>query len=231
MDFYTVHLPPFTTYTNNEFNGTFHKIAKEICKNQNLECRFSTAPWKRIMNSIKEGKFDACYVVGKNKDREKWMYFSTPVAETEYGFFYVDNYQVKPTKLKDIENKVIVVHAKSNTEKQLRKLNKKFQNFKISVVNDVPMLLKMFANKRFGKNTLLYGNKDIYKAIFKQNNVNFVKYGFKDKPIHYRFGFSKKAVNIKEFEAFEKGLQHLKENGFLKKVLDQDDITFPLTNN
>jgi polar amino acid transport system substrate-binding protein len=227
LNFYAVHLPPFTVLNKEVVSGPFYEIAKQACKISNLKCTFNTAPWKRIMFEVKRGNYDACFVVGKNKVRTSWMSFSSPVARTEYGFFYIKGYHNKPLASIDLKGRTIIVHAKSNTHKSLLKLHKKLQNFKINIQKDVPTALKMFANKRFGETSLLYGNKDIYKKMYQDMNIKQVEYAFSDKPIYYRYGFSKKSVTLQKVSEFEKGLQLLKNNGFLKNELEKYGIGVP----
>jgi polar amino acid transport system substrate-binding protein len=221
IDFYTVNLPPFS-YVDNSIKGPFKDIAIEVCKRSRLSCDFKTSPWKRIMLEVKSGNFDACFVVGKNPSRENWMYFTIPVVETEYGFFYNSKNLKKKISYNSLSNFNIIVHQKSNTAKKLQNLKRKNQyTFKIIEEIDVDTAIKKFAGNRYPKNSLLYGNKDIYSYLFKKINAKEIIYGFKDRPIKYRFGFSKKSVTQKEFHLFNNELKALKASGFLKKVFDK----------
>jgi len=219
LDFYTINLPPFSTVQEDKLEGPFFEVANRICNFKNMKCNFRTAPWKRIMSGVKDGSYNACYVVGKNKKRESWMMFSSPVVTTEYGFFYIPKYNAPLSTVNNLNGATIIVHAQSNTHRQLLKLQKKNPSFKISVHNDVATALKMFAKKRFGKKTYLYGNKHIYRSIYKNQGVKNVSYTLADKEIFYRFGFSKKSVFKNDFKRFEDGLQVLKRSGELKKIL------------
>jgi polar amino acid transport system substrate-binding protein len=221
LDFYTINLPPYS-YVNSKIDGPFKQVAQEVCKRSGISCSFKTAPWKRIMKQVKSGEYHACFVVGKNSSRENWMYFSDPVVETEYGFFIHSKVDNGPRSYGDLSDYNIVVHQKSNTAKKLKALKRdKGHTFKIIEEIDVDTAIKKFANKRYPENTLLYGNKDIYLYLFKNLKANNVHYLFKDKPIQYRFGFSKESVSKKDFNLFNKHLNELKKSGFVSRVLEQ----------
>lgn len=226
LDFHTAHLPPFSI-TEGRFDGPFYIVAKKACEMAKITCHFHSSPWKRIMKEVKSGQYNACYVIGRNKDRESWMHFSSPVVQTEYGFFYIKDTHKKPLNIEDLKSYDIVVHEKSNTHKQLLNLQKKHGGFHIVLERDVHTSLRKFARERFPKSTLLYGNKDIYFAIFKKMGVKNVRYAFKDKEIFYHYGFSKKSVTKQTLNKFETALQKLKKNGFLKKELNKYSIGYP----
>ena len=218
MSFYTVNLPPFSLVSDQQISGPFKDVASEACRIAGLKCEFKSAPWKRIMSGIKDGHYEGCFVVGKNKSRSDWMYFTTEIAETEYGFFYHTNSK-RPVESKSaLSGKTVIVHDKSNTHKQLLKLQQKIPSLKISVHNDINTAIKMFAKGRFGDSTLLYGNRDIIQAMYKEIGLDNVKYTFKDKPITYRFGLSKKSVKLNEFNRFDMVLRKMKASGQIKKI-------------
>jgi len=226
LDFHTAHLPPFSL-TEGKFAGPFYNIAKEVCTRAKLECTFIVSPWKRIMKNLESGKYKACYVIGHNKTREKWMYFSSPVVKTEYGLFFIKGVHKAPSTFQDLKGFNIVVHEKSNSLKQLTFLQERLKNFNIITERDILTTLKKFTRNRFPKNTLLYGNKDIVAALFKKIGAKNVQYGFKDKELYYYFGFSKKSVPIEVLNKFEMGLQEIKKDGFLEKELKKFNVDYP----
>jgi polar amino acid transport system substrate-binding protein len=227
MEFYTINLPPFSLVKGDNVSGPFHEIASKVCEISKFNCGFHSSPWKRIMSGVKSGHYNACYVVGKNKQREEWMWFSSPVVKTEYGFFSLQGHTKEVKDFKDLRGATIIVHAKSNTHRQLLKLQKKHPYFKINVHNDVLTALKMFAKKRFSAMTYLYGNKHSYLAIYKQRGESSVRYSLSDKKIFYRFGFSKKSVSKKDFQKFEEALKIFKGSDTYSSILSNNGLDLP----
>lgn len=227
LDFYTIDLPPFSMVKGDNVRGPFQEIASTTCEMAKIKCTFHSSPWKRIMSSIKNGSYNACFVVGKNDKRKNWMWFSSPVVKTEYGFFTIEGHSKNLRDIRDLRGATVIVHAKSNTHRQLLKLQKKNPFFKINVHNDVLTALKMFAKKRFNSRTYLYGNKHIYLAIYKQRGESSIKYSLSDKEIFYRYGFSKKSVSESEFKKFELALRTFKAGETYKSILSNNGLDLP----
>lgn len=219
FQFYTVHLPPFSFINNKKIEGPMHDIAQRVCSDLKLNCSFNTSPWKRIMMNVKSGKYQACYVVGKNDERLQWMNFTIPIITTEYGFFSHNSSKSQPKRYEDLSGLSIVVHQKSNTAEKLFQLKSKGYNFKIIEEVDIHTAIRKFSNGRYPSSALFYGNKHISKYLFNEIRAKNISYAFKDREIQYRYGFSKKSVPETEFNKFNNRLIELDKSGELKKML------------
>lgn len=218
LEFHSFHLPPVTISKKGKASGTLPLMVKEICKEAKLDCDLTITPWKRVIKNIRVGKFKACFPMGYNKKRTEWLHYSLPLIGTEYGLFYILDYQKKITSISDLAGKSVVVHAKSNTLSQLQKLQKKHNIFKIIIERDVLVVLKKYSNKRYDKNTIIYGNKSIYLELFKELGISNIRYSLRDKAINYHVGFSKQSVSKGTVLLFNKAIKRLEKRGTLELI-------------
>ncbi len=214
QDFY-----PFSYKQNGKVLGPGAEIIRTICNKINAECTITLHPWRRSIAMIKKGQTQSVFLVGKNKEREKWLAFSPAVVSTEYGFFECTESPLKYKNIQSLSGKTIGVYGPSNTSYQLKKTTRPIE--KEVSIDLTPDDLTQFRKLSRCRVDAVYSNRDVGMAVIQGLKVQNVRYVVTDKKLNYYFAFSKKhtpAVFIRQFNA---QLDKMKKSGELKNILDK----------
>ena len=87
LNFTTQDFPPFSYKINGVVSGPAVDIIRRVCAEMNAQCNFRLLPWTRAQNQVKSGEANGMFVIGWNQRRAKWVHFTPPIMNTEYGFF------------------------------------------------------------------------------------------------------------------------------------------------
>ena len=223
--FNTQEFSPFNYSKDKKAAGPVVDIIKVVCSQIKIECEFKVLPWRRAQKDVKEGLSDALFVVGKNRERERWLHFSLPIIITEYGFFVLKSNNLKYKELKDIQGYTIGVYGPSNTSNSLTKIgNELIKNnllpLNIRISYDDVLSFKMLNKKNRGIQAV-YSNKDVGNELIKKYHLDNIRYAGKQKSLNYFIAFSKTTVSKEVVEKFNNVLYEMYFNNKLQTILDK----------
>lgn len=116
----TTHYPPYTIYDakNNTFSGLDMDILNKLSKNLEVKFSVDNLPWSRLKNEISKGRYDCYFSLGKFKNREKYLEFtSEPMHITKVAIFYTKGIPFEET---NFNGKEIGVHRGINLHKEIK---------------------------------------------------------------------------------------------------------------
>ncbi|MCP3922431.1 MAG: amino acid ABC transporter substrate-binding protein [Desulfobacterales bacterium] len=214
--FATQEFAPFHYKINGVVSGPVADIIRVICKDMKIKYSLTSLPWPRAQKYVKEGSMHGMFIVGWNEERTKWLYFSPPVFNTEYGFFVKDDSKYKFNNPSWIENLTIGVYGPSNTSKSLRKISDKFKNVKIDMTphDEAP-----FKKLSLGRVHAVFSNRDVGYALAKKNGLMNIKYVGREKKLKYYIVFSKKYNDKKFIDKFNRTYLKLCKKGVISKII------------
>lgn len=225
--FNTQEFSPFNYSLNGKAAGPAVDIINEICRQINLTCTYNVLPWDKAQKMVKKGNADGLFVVGKNKQREKWLNFSLPIMKTEYGFFVLNSNPLEYKNISDMQGYHIGVFGPSNTSLSLKAIDKQLRNKKLKslvirvLTDDVPVFKQL---NQEDKLEAVYSNKDVGNAIIKENKLSNLKYAGKHKELDYHIAFSKKTVPSETVMKFNEALMNMYKTNRLKEILNQYNL-------
>ncbi|WP_163831002.1 substrate-binding periplasmic protein [Spartinivicinus ruber] len=213
--------PPFLSQHYNEYGAGSH-IVKEAFALEGIKVVYIFYPWKRSMETAKDGKVDATLLWSKNKERAKYFLFSDPVLTLRHVFFHRKDFQfdwktienLKQYKIgvtrgyfygeqiqNAIENKLIDTEIGNTDIINLKKLiAKRIQLFIIEPEVGYELLVKNFS----ASDQKLLTNH--HRAIQERQ--------------WYLLVSNKSPQAEKWLEKFNKGLAKLKKQGTIDKIMD-----------
>ncbi|MDE1465250.1 substrate-binding periplasmic protein [Spartinivicinus poritis] len=223
--FNTQDFPPFNYEINNVVEGPAAEVIRTVCDMQGFSCKFNLLPWRRAQNEVKNGNANAMFVIGWNKARAEWLYYSPPLMQTEYGFFVRKNNNLTYLDSKDIAGYKIGVFGPSNTSNSLNKIkesmaSKGIKPIDIKMVSDDVNIFKMLDDPNRNLKGV-YSNKDVGLAIINQVKLKNIRYAGAQKKLKYFIGFSKKYTDKKLVDKFNHGLTELHKSGKLQEILSK----------
>ncbi len=140
----TLELPPFSMrLPNGEIGGPFIEVVRDVCDEMGEQCVFELLPNKRLKHAVRTGEVDAGFPYGWNEERAKYLYYSIPFLQTEYGLFVAgsNNKQIESTK--DLQDLTIGVFGpQTNMYHRLEEVQSKMSEdglspFKIHASKDL----------------------------------------------------------------------------------------------
>lgn len=222
LKFYTQEFSPFSYTENGEVKGPAAKIIRQVCAMLKMDCMIKSMSWSRAQKAVKKGKANAMFVIGWNKPRSKWLYFTHPLMQTGYGFFVKKDSAFEYTNPEDLNGMTVGVYGPSNTSRSLFNLQEQLKNsgkgsFKIDMrPNDEPGFQKVSK----GRIDAVYSNKDVGLSIIKKLLLKNVKFSCYHRKLEYFIGFSMEHNDKKVFDKFNEGLKNFNKSGELQKILD-----------
>ncbi|EQC44203.1 ABC transporter substrate-binding protein [Bacteriovorax sp. Seq25_V] len=216
-------IPPYYYgVQNGEVRGVFYKIAKDVCKQEKIDCQFFTLPFRRALHYIESGKIHITMPMGLLESRKKIMTFSPEILATGYVFFGGKD---DIDKINDLTmfSGLIGVHTKSSTEKKLKNIIKEHNlNLEIKEETDVQDVLSKLERKRY---KYIFVNKDIANDWQNKDSSRRAKFKAYDKflsPVNYHIAYTKNFESKeiqKKLEKFRDGLaKYIKSPLFLKRI-------------
>ena len=223
--FNTQEFAPFNYSLDGKTAGPVLEIINRVCSKLKISCKSKVMPWRRAIKEVREGEADGLFVVGKNKTRESWLYFSLPIITTEYGFFVLkSNHKVYKSKT-DIQGYKVGVFGPSNTHNSLLKISEQLEDenkvpLDIRTLYDDSLVFKQLNSQTRGLQAV-YSNKDVGNGLIKKLNLKNLRYMGKQKELNYYISFSKKTVSKEMVDKFNGILLTMHLNNELKNILEK----------
>jgi len=223
--FNTQEFSPFNYSSSGKAAGPVLEVINAVCAKLKISCIHKVMPWRRAQKEVRDGDADGLFVVGKNKSRESWLYFSLPIITTEYGFFVLKSNTKTFKTLDDIQGYKVGVFGPSNTSNSLLKISEKLEDdnktpLDIRTLYDDTLVFKQLNSETRGLQAV-YSNKDVGNDLIKKLNLKNLKYMGKQKELNYYISFSKKTVSKEMVDKFNQVLRNMHLNNELKYILEK----------
>ncbi|BCS98956.1 hypothetical protein DSLASN_45880 [Desulfoluna limicola] len=231
LRFTTQDFPPFSYKVEDTVSGPAADIIRRVCSEINIQCSFELLPWRRAQYWVKTGQADALFVIGWNKERAKWLHFSPPLLETEYGFFVHKDTPLYYRTPSDISGFEVGVFGPSNTASSLAELKKhmtksNLEPIEIHMVHDDTLAFRMLDR---GDRDIhyVYSNRDVGLAIIHQEGLQNIRYAGTQKRLEYYIGFSRTHTDRQLVDAFSEAFKQLDKKGIIRKILAEHRLKAP----
>lgn len=227
LKFTTQDFPPFSYNINGAVAGPAVDIIRRVCAEMNTKCNFRLLPWARAQKEVKIGKANGMFVIGWNERRAKWVDFTPPIMNTEYGFFVRHDNPLKFKKSAGIAGYKIGVYGPSNTSNSLGKIRKKMvaEGLTPITVDMRPDDESGFKKLALGRINAVFSNRDVGLALIaKLGLTDKIRYSGAQRKLKYYIGFSKAHNDKKIVETFIAAYRKLHESGDVKKILDKHSM-------
>ena len=222
--FNTQDFAPFNYQIDGVVSGPAAEIIRQVCQEMEITCTFQLLPWKRAQEEVRAGKANAMFVIGWNEKRAKWLHFSPPIMNTEYGFFVKDDNPLKYSQLSDIQGYTVGVYGPSNTANSLNKIKNEMEKTNLN-----PIKIDMrpddeagFKKLSLGRLNAVFSNRDVgYALIGKLGLKGKIRYAGASRSLKYYIGFAQEHNDKAMLEKFDKAYLALYEQGKIKEILDR----------
>ncbi len=226
----TLHNPPLEYKENESARGIAVDLVNEAVKRTGKDVIIKFSPWKRAQAEVEHGKADACFNTGNTEWRRKWAYFNDEVLINETYVLFISkkaNFRVSEINDHNVRNiKVGVQRGYAYGGSFQKALDHKWFK-RIDVAESIEQNIQK----------LIHGRLDIFvgdllpsKYYLKQagilDKVEIVKKKDSDEkfiasvwPTYV--AFSKKRINKKYVEEFNKALVTMKKDGTYQKLIDK----------
>lgn len=218
LKFATQEFAPYSFTVNGVARGAATEIVRETCKEMKIICTFKSLPWKRAQNYTKAGKMQGIFVIAHDQQRSKWLSFTMPIINAEYGFFMRSDKPFEYQQPSSVSGYKVGVYGPSNTANALEKLNYDLNSIEIDMT---PHDEAAFKKLSVGRVDFVYSNKDVGVALIKKNRLNNIKYAGYPREVKYHIAFSTEFTDVTLVKQFNDTLQLLSKQGVIKNILKE----------
>jgi polar amino acid transport system substrate-binding protein len=229
LKFNTQDFAPFSYEIDGVVSGPAAEIIRRVCQDMDITCTFSLLPWRRAQEEVKSGKANGMFIIGWNEKRAKWVHFTPPIMNTEYGFFVKNDNSLKYAQHSDVEGYTVGVYGPSNTANSLNKVKVKMENeiLKPITIDMRPDDEAGFKKLALGRLDAVFSNRDVgYALIAKLGLKGKIRYAGASRSLKYYIGFSQEHNDKSILEKFDTTYLELYKRGVIKGILDRYQMEF-----
>lgn len=224
LKFNTQDFSPFSYLSDGKVSGPASEIIRSVCQRINVTCTFKLGAWKEAQQEVREGKANAMFVIGWNRGRSKWLYFSPQIMQTEYGFFVPRGNSLNYSEVRNLSGYRIGVYGPSNTARSLEKVRQRMEKDKTMTPIEIDMQpddIAIFKNLNSTERTLnsVFSNRDVGNDIIRKHQLGNLRYAGAQRSLNYFIGFSKQYTSKKLVDRFNKAFITLYSQGQIEQIL------------
>ena len=216
LRFNTQDFAPFNYAIEGAVSGPAVDIIRAVCNDMQITCSFKLLSWRRAQEEVREGKANGMFVIGWNEERAKWLYFSPPILNTEYGFFVRNDNPLQFKDVSDVKGYRVGVYGPSNTSKSLEKIHAQVPDMTIDMRPDDEAGFKKLA---LGRVKAVYSNRDVGNHLIAKLGLNNIRYAGMQRTLKYYIGFSQEHTEKTLVEQFNASFRNLYKRGEIQKIL------------
>ncbi|MDH3663659.1 MAG: transporter substrate-binding domain-containing protein [Alphaproteobacteria bacterium] len=227
LKFTTQDFPPFSYNTNGVVSGPAVDIIRRVCVEMKAQCSFRLLPWSRAQQEVRTGKANGMFVIGWNQKRAKWVHFTPPIMNTEYGIFVKTGNPLKFAELADIGGYKVGVYGPSNTSNSLNKIRTKMveDGLKAITIDMRPDDESGFKKLALGRIDAVFSNRDVGHALIAKLGLSEkIQYAGPQRKLKYFIGFSMENNDKNVLDRFDAAYRKLHASGEVKKILDKHSM-------
>jgi polar amino acid transport system substrate-binding protein len=212
----TQDFAPFNYAVNGEVSGPAADIIRRVCADMKVECPMRLLPWRRAQQEVEEGKAHGMFLIGWNAARAKWLHFSPPLLNTEYGFFVRDDNPLKFTQSGDVTGYTVGVYGPSNTATALQKIKAELKSLTIDMTPDDEAAFRKLS---LGRVQAVFSNRDVGYDLSRRLGITNVRYAGRQQTLKYYIGFSQKFADRALVDQFNAVFRILHKQGVIQEIL------------
>ena len=218
LKFNTEDFAPFNYEVGGVVSGPAADIIRKVCSDIKIACSFNLLPWARAQDEVRNGKAQGIFVVGWNEELSKWLYFSPPLLNSEYGFFVRDYNPLKFKQNSDVQGYMIGVYGPSNTATALERIKAEIKNLIIDMTPDDEAVFKKLS---VGRVDAVLSDKDVGNDLMRKLGIRNVRYAGRQQILKYYIGFSQKFTEKKLVDQFNAAFRNLHKRGIIQAILSK----------
>jgi polar amino acid transport system substrate-binding protein len=221
LKFNTQDFAPFSYDSGGIVSGPAADIIRRICSEVKIDCSMQLLPWARAQDEVRNGKAHGIFVVGWNEELSKWLYFSPPILNSEYGFFVRADNPLKFNENSDVQGYAVGVSGPSDTATALEKIKAEIKNLKIDMTPDGGAAFKKLSVSRIDA---VFSNRDVGNDLMRKLGIRNVRYAGRQQILKYYIGFSQKFTEKKLVDQFNMAFRNLHKRGIIQEILSKYKI-------
>ena len=218
LKFNTQDFAPFNYDASGIVSGPAADIIRRICSATKIDCSMQLLPWARAQDEVRNGKAHGIFVVGWNEEQSKWLYFSPPILNSEYGFFVRDDNPLRFKQNSDVKGYTVGVYGPSNTATALEKIKAEIKDLTIDMAPDNGAAFKKLSVSRIDA---VFSNRDVGNELMRKLGIRNIRYAGRQQILKYYIGFSQKFTEKKLVDQFNMAYRNLHKRGIIQEILSK----------
>lgn len=203
--------------------GALHDIMAEVCRIENLQCRFKIVPFRDSVEMLKRGEAQAGGPFVYTFPRATVLSFSDRIFSSSYAFFALPKNAAKIKVFEDLRGLSVGVMSPSVSKVSLETISE-FVDGKITIVPEksISSILRKLENKTY---PVGYANRDAALQWIRRQQSPLKEIPDLGEKLEYRIAFSQKGLDEALRGRIYATLGLLRKNGFLTRVAQRYKLT------
>lgn len=213
--------PPFADPDHPQ-QGLSIEIVTAAFENQGYTLKMNFVPWARALDGVQKGTYDICPTIWLTEERKKTFVFSSPYTANKIKFIKNKGDAFEFDTIESLSGKTVgVIRGYSYGADFIEAAN-----FKKEAVNKLEINIKKLVENRID---LTLEDEIVAKDMIKQkfpeltDKLEFTKNALSENNLYIATSLTN-PNHQQIIEAFNKGLQAIKDNGTYEKILSSYGI-------
>ncbi|MDZ4337435.1 MAG: transporter substrate-binding domain-containing protein [Pseudomonas sp.] len=221
LHFVTEEFPPFSYSRGAIASGALPEIVNATCLLLQWHCRIEVLPWRRALQQAEDGEVDGIFTVIQSPARHQAFLITPMLVTSGYDFYTLRSNDFHYRQPEDLRGRQVGVYGPSGTSFVLQESLKNTPDVEVKLVTNNHRLLLMLNAGRFGEQGVVVLNRDVARHLIEHEYLYALRNAGHLTSISYGIGFSRKKVSPAQFQAFNRGLGTLRNNGQLATILQR----------
>ncbi|MBC7714885.1 MAG: transporter substrate-binding domain-containing protein [Rhizobacter sp.] len=210
---------PFNWEQNGKVKGGMVEVVISACLKMHVKCSFEILPMKRQMGMLEKGTVDGVLSLIKNSDRESYSTLSVTIIKSNICLHARKGTFSKIVNATELNGTLIGATSTSSAAKIAEQIKASGKNIYIEYEVGLETIIKKLSAGRYGDRGLGIANEDVAASFMKGEKIKNVTSVYVAETGHFGVLFSKKNVDEKFIEKFNKTVVLMKKSGEVAKLL------------
>ncbi|SED30300.1 substrate-binding periplasmic protein [Pseudomonas anguilliseptica] len=221
LHFVTEEFPPFSYSRGATASGALPDIVEATCRTLQWQCHIEVLPWRRALQQAEDGEVDGIFTVIQSPARRQAFRITPMLVTSGYDFYTLRSSNFHYSQPGDLQGRQVRVYGPSGTSFVLQESLKNTPDVEVKLVTNNHRLLLILTAGRFGERGVVVLNRDVARHLIEHEYLYALRNAGHLTSISYGIGFSRKKVTPAQFQAFNRGLRTLRNNGQLATIVQR----------
>jgi polar amino acid transport system substrate-binding protein len=207
--------------------GPSRAIIGEVCRRVEVSCSFDLLPWRRALKDAQDGRLNGLFSIGRDPEREDWMYFSLPLLRARHSFFVNSETEVAYGGPATLEGFTIATYGPSNLSTSLQSMIGGIRSARMEVEVDYETTLNKLSRLRYGPKGAVYFNQAVVDYVVARDRIPNIVPLAVESTVAYYIGWPKNGTARTMVERFDRALAEMFRDGATGRYLAPFGLDLP----
>lgn len=216
--FVTEPLPPYTYLNGDKVDGPMAQVLMSACARLAWDCELKIMPWRRSLQTLKNGHADGIFMLHENSDRRRNYFMSPNIIVGRYVVFERIGMRFEYKDQGSLAGHTVGAYGPSGTSQTLNEIASR-HGVDVQIESDNVTVLRKLVFGRYGNDGLALMNEAVGLYLLKHENLEGLQEAGEVEQFHYGIGLSRRTMTAQLSQQFNKVITEMCVSGEISQIL------------